>query len=83
MGPLAPIRRKIASWDKGRRADLDVGGHLHTHMTDSKAIINASLIGPAPFGDLVDGDLMPPAQTLVVFDKGIKPPILVQQVFCD
>lgn len=83
LGPLAPIRRKIAAWDKGKRADMDIAGHLHTHMTDSKAVINASLIGPAPFGDLIDGDLAPPAQTLVVYDKAIKPPVLVQQVFCD
>ena len=83
MGPLAPIRRKIASWDKGRRADLDVGGHLHTHMKDSKVVINNSLIGPGPYGDLVDGDLMPPSQTLIVLDKAYKPPVLVQEVFCD
>lgn len=83
MGPLAPIRRKIASWDKGKRADLDIAGHLHTHMKDSKVVINNSLIGPGPYGDLVDGDLMPPSQTLVVLDHAKKPPISVLEVFCD
>ena len=82
-GAFVPIRRKIAKWDKGRAADYDIFGHLHTHLKDTKWCMNNSLIGLSPYGDLVDGEWMPPSQTLVVFDKGIKPPVLVQEVFCD
>lgn len=82
-GVSIPTNKKIAKWDLGGHADLDVFGHWHQHETSSKFIICNCLIGynayaqkelGAPFSD--------PAQTLIVIDRDRPKPVSVKEIFC-
>jgi hypothetical protein len=48
-GVTIPIRKKIASWDKGIRASITVMGHFHQLLHGGDFIVNGSLIGFSPY----------------------------------
>lgn len=80
-GPTVPIHNTIKRLNDSDYADQDFFGHLHTHLRGEHFVANNSLIGYSALG--VARGYLPPSQTLVVLDKARKPPVLVQEIFCD
>lgn len=80
-GPTVAINNTIYRMNRTEAADLDLFGHLHTHLLDVHFVCNNALIGYTSFG--VTRGFLPPSQTLVVLDKKRKPATLVQEIFCD
>ncbi len=68
-GPTISIRKAIAEWDKGCRADFDVFGHFHTRIMDGKFLCNGSLIGYSPYALTIKAPFEPPSQSLLLLDK--------------
>lgn len=52
-GITIPIRKKIAAWDKGIKADLTVMGHFHQRIDGGDFIVNGSLIGFNEFAQAI------------------------------
>lgn len=61
-GLYIPVHKKIAKWNEGRRADLDVFGHYHQLIFAPQFICNGSLIGHAPYGIYVGATYQKPKQ---------------------
>lgn len=68
-GPTIPIRKAIAEWDKGIRADFDVFGHFHTRIMDAKFLCNGPLIGYSPYSIKIKAPFEQPSQSFVLLDK--------------
>jgi len=68
-GPTIPILKKIAAWDKKRKAHLDIFGHLHEHIAHNKFVMNGALIGYTAFGERMGGTYAVPQQSIVMIDK--------------
>jgi hypothetical protein len=68
-GLFIPAYKKIAQWDKARRADLDLFGHFHQSKDGGKFICNGSQIGYNAFAVKIGADFEPPSQTLFLLDK--------------
>lgn len=52
-GITIPIRKKLAAWDKGIRADLTIMGHFHQMIDGGDFIVNGSLIGYNSFAQSI------------------------------
>jgi len=68
-GISIPINKAIAAWNKSRRADLDIFGHLHQWLWGWNWLCNGSLIGYAPFSVEIKADYQPPLQSFCVIDR--------------
>lgn len=62
-GIYIPALKAINQWNKGRKADLDVFGHLHQFRYGGSFVCNGSLIGYGPFSVWIKGDYEAPSQT--------------------
>jgi hypothetical protein len=68
-GLTIPVEKAIASWNKGRVADLDVFGHWHQMQQNPKWISNGSIIGYGPYALSIKAPYEPPQQTYFLFDS--------------
>lgn len=69
-GIAIPTNKAVASWNVGRRADLDVFGHFHQQLTDAGPwVANGSLIGWSPFAISIKAQYQRPKQALFLVDK--------------
>jgi len=67
-GLTIPTEKAIASWNKGRHADLDIFGHWHTSQQNPKWISNGSLVGANSYSISIKAPHEPPQQTYFLFD---------------
>lgn len=68
-GLTIPVEKAIASWNKGRVADLDVFGHWHQMQQNPKWVSNGSIIGYGPYALSIKAPYEPPQQTYFLFDS--------------
>ena len=68
-GIYIPTNKKIAQWQKGRHADLDVFGHFHQLIDGGNFICNGSLIGFNSFALAIGASYELPKQALFLIDK--------------
>jgi len=68
-GLYIPAKKKIANWNKARRADRDFFGHFHQHLNDNLFTCNGSLIGYNAYALKIGAEYEPPQQALVMVDK--------------
>lgn len=68
-GIYIPVKKRIAQWQKGRRADLDVFGHFHQLRDGGDFICNGSMIGYNSYALSIGADYEPPKQALFLIDK--------------
>lgn len=61
-GITIPIRKKLAAWDKGVRADLTVMGHFHQLINGGDFIVNGSLIGYNEYAQAIGASPEEPRQ---------------------
>lgn len=80
-GLTIPVLKAIAKWDNDQKATLDVFGHFHQRMHNSKFVVNGSLIGDSPYGKRL-GFTGRPEQAFFLIDKKrgqtVSAPILVE-----
>lgn len=67
-GLTIPVEKAIASWNKGRVADLDIFGHWHQSQQNPKWVSNGSLIGHNAYSIAIKASYEPPQQTYFLFD---------------
>lgn len=68
-GIYIPINKKLAQYNKGRHADLDVMGHFHQLRDGGNFIVNGSLVGYNSFALAIGADFEQPRQALFLIDK--------------
>lgn len=61
-GIYIPVHKKIAKWNEGRRADLDVFGHYHQLIFAPQFVCNGSLIGHSPYAIHIGATFQRPKQ---------------------
>lgn len=61
-GVTVPIRKKIAKWDQGIRADLTCMGHFHQLLNGGDHIVNGSLIGYNTYARMIGASPEPARQ---------------------
>ena len=80
-GITIPIEKAIASWNKGRKADIDIFGHWHQYIAGRHFVCNSSLIGYNAFAVAIKAPFEPPQQTFFLLDakrgRTITAPIFV------
>jgi hypothetical protein len=69
-GITVPLRKKIAKWDEGRQADLDVMGHFHQLLYGGDFVVNGSLIGWNDYATWIGASPEPPQQAFVLMRPG-------------
>lgn len=67
-GLTIPVEKAIASWNKGRHADLDIFGHWHTSQQNPKWVSNGSLVGHNAYSIAIKASYEPAQQTYFLFD---------------
>jgi hypothetical protein len=81
-GLTIPVEKAIASWNKGRVADLDVFGHWHQQQQNPKWVSNGSLIGYNAYALSIKAAYEPAQQTFFLLhrERGrtVTTPIIVQ-----
>jgi hypothetical protein len=65
-GLTVPLKRMIAGWDRGIRANLTVHGHFHQQLNGGDSISNGSLIGYNAFAQRIAASPEPPQQSFFV-----------------
>ena len=68
-GLTIPANKKIANWNQGRAASIDVFGHFHQRMITKRFAANGSLCGYNGFAVSIGAEYEPPMQNLLLFDK--------------
>lgn len=68
-GITIPVLKKIAQWNRGEHADLDVFGHLHQFRDGGFWLCNGSQIGYNAHALANGFDYEPPKQALFLIDK--------------
>jgi hypothetical protein len=68
-GLTIPVEKAIASWNKGKVADLDMFGHWHQQQQNPRWVSNGSLIGYNAYAISIKAGFEPPQQTYFIFDK--------------
>lgn len=68
-GITIPILKKIAQWDKSRRADETVMGHWHQRLTHRGLNVNGSLMGYSPYALSIGASPEPPEQGFFLLDS--------------
>jgi transposase len=79
-GITIPVNKRIAEWNKGRKADLDFLGHFHQRFDGGNFLSNGSTIGTTSYS--LGFGYERPQQTFLLLDKKrgktIVAPILVE-----
>ncbi len=68
-GITIPVLKKIAQWDKTRRAEIDFFGHFHQFIAHPKFICNGSLIGYGPYSIEIGAEFEEPKQAFCLIEK--------------
>lgn len=68
-GVHIPLRKKIAQWNKSKRAAYDFFGHFHQMVDGGYYLGNGSLIGHSSYGIEIGAEYEPPRQTLTLIDS--------------
>jgi hypothetical protein len=68
-GITIPILKKIAQWDKSRRADETIMGHWHQRLTHRGLNVNGSLIGYSAYALSIGASPEPPEQGMFLVDS--------------
>lgn len=68
-GLTIPVLKAIKEWNSARHADLDIFGHWHTMIDDSRFISNGSLIGYAPYSIAIKAQFQQPQQAYVTLNR--------------
>lgn len=68
-GVTIPLRKKIAQWNKRRRADLDVLGHFHQFLDGWDHVVCGCLIGYDAYALEIGAEFQLPTQTFMVVDR--------------
>ncbi len=82
-GPTIPFNKKVNAWDKGRRADCTVIGHLHQLHFLPGGVINGSVIGYGPFAQGIAAEMEPPQQGMFSVVTGRRRPCCYNIVFLE
>lgn len=83
-GPTISINKAIAAWNRGRKADLDLFGHLHRYMPHWEWVMNGCLVGYNPYALHIKCEPQPPSQTFLVIDQTQEAPhVLCMPIFCE
>lgn len=68
-GITIPVLKKIAQWDKTRRAEMDYFCHFHQFIAHPKFICNGSLIGYGPFSIEIGAEYEEPKQSFSLIER--------------
>lgn len=63
------LNRRRFQWNSGRRADLDVLGHLHQYTATKRFVVNGSVVGHNPFAVSIGAEFEAPMQAYFLLDK--------------
>ncbi|MGE0759480.1 MAG: hypothetical protein AB7F89_21290 [Pirellulaceae bacterium] len=80
-GVTIPLRKKIAQWNKRRRADLDVLGHFHQFLDGWDHVLCGCLIGYDAYALEIGAEFQQPTQTFLVIDREYGK-VLSVPIFC-
>lgn len=64
-----PLLKKVAAWDRVRKAEWHFIGHHHTLRDFGRAVVNGSLIGYSPYSMHIGADFEKPAQYFCLIDS--------------
>lgn len=68
-GPLTPIHKALAEWNRTQHADVTVLGHFHKYMTLNYVIQNGCLSGFSEYALACKFPREPPLQAFVLIDS--------------
>lgn len=68
-GVHIPMRRKLAQWDKAKKADFSVCGHFHEYIDDYRYVISGCLVGMNAYGIEIGVEPQQPSQAIMLVDK--------------
>lgn len=68
-GITIPVLKKIAQWDKTRRAEIDFFGHFHQFIAHPKFVCNGSLIGYGPYSIEIGAEYEEPKQGFCLIER--------------
>lgn len=68
-GLTIPLLKKIAKWNQGKHADLDVLGHFHQLLDGGNFVVNGSLIGYDSFALSIGASFEKPRQAMFLVDR--------------
>jgi len=80
-GITIPTNKKIAQWNKGRKADLDVFGHFHTKTDDQYFVSNGSLIGYNAYAVRIGAPYEPPTQSFFLVNSKYRAKTIFTPIF--
>lgn len=80
-GITIPVEKKLAAWNKARRADLDIFGHYHQFTDHWRWVCNGCLIGISAYGVAIGAEPQPPTQSLIVVSREFGK-VMAIPVFC-
>ncbi len=80
-GVTIPLRKKIAQWNKRRKAHLDVLGHFHQFIDGWDFVGCGCLVGYDAYALEIAADFQQPTQTFLVIDRDYGK-VLACPVFC-
>ena len=81
-GVHIPLRKKIAQWNKSKRAALDILGHFHQYADDYYYVLAGCLVGYNAYANFIGAEPQSPTQTLVVMDRSVGK-VACLPIFCD
>jgi hypothetical protein len=81
-GVTVPLRKKIAQWNKRRRADLDVLGHFHQFIDAWDYVVCGCLVGYDAYALEIGAEFQRPTQTFIVIDRDFGK-VLTVPIFCE
>jgi hypothetical protein len=83
-GITISVNKKLAQWNIGRKADLDVFGHFHQFFDGQKFIANGSLIGYNAYALSLGAAFDKPKQAFFLISKNhgktITAPIILEEM---
>lgn len=69
-GPYTYLNRRRYQWNAGRRADIDVIGHLHSYRVNPNGwVLNGSVVGYNPFAISLGAEFERPQQAFFLMDS--------------
>jgi len=81
-GVTIPLKKKIAQWNKQRRAHLDVLGHFHQFIDGWDFVVCGCLIGLDAYAVDIGAECQRPTQTLIVIDREYGK-VMTVPLFCE
>jgi hypothetical protein len=80
-GITIPLNKAIASWNEGRKADIDVMGHWHQRISQKHFVVNGSIIGYNAYAMSIKAPFERPQQSFFLvhprWGKTVEAPIFV------